>query len=146
MGCHQLAFRWWKKAADLGDGGATLEVGYCYHHGIGTRQDIRAAVKAYDAAIRSRTITQHDQEEAMYHRAILLLQGNHSRNSRAEALELLRKAREDGDYPQAAAVLLSLESGDEMKLCECRRSLMPSLGGTKYCQLHRPKRTRRLNG
>jgi hypothetical protein len=145
MGRHQLAFRWWKKSAEVGDGDAFLEVGYCYHHGIGTRRDLRAAAKAYDAAIHSQAITEYGQEEAMYHRAVLLLHSGGSRPSRAKALELLQQASEDGDYPQAAALSASIKSGKSMQTCDCRRGLKRSLGGSKYCQVHREARTKLPN-
>ena len=136
MGRHELAFRWWRKAADLGDGDALLEVGYCYHHGIGTRQDLGAAAKAYDAAIHSQAITEYGQEEALYHCAILLLQSDGSRPSSAKASELLREATEDGDFPQAAALSSAIKSGERMQACNCRRGLTRSFGGSKYCQVH----------
>jgi TPR repeat protein len=142
MGRHQLAFRWWKKAAELGNGDAFLEVGYCYHHGIGTRRDPRAAARAYDAAIHSQSITEYGQEEAMYHRAILLLNSGGSPLSRAKALELLREASADGDYPQAVALSSSIKSGKAMQTCDCRRGLKRSIGGSKYCQVHRDTRTK----
>jgi TPR repeat protein len=111
IGRQRLAFRWWKKAADLGDGDAWLEVGYCYHYGIGTRRDLGAAAKAYDAAVRSQATTVYGMQEAMYHRAVLLLQNDGSRWSRANASKLLRQASKDGDYPQAEALFSSIKSG-----------------------------------
>jgi TPR repeat protein len=140
IGRPRLAFRWWKKAADLGDGDAWLEVGYCYHHGIGTRRDLGAAAKAYDTAIRGQAITDYGLEEAMYHRAVLLLQSDGSRWSRANASKLLRQASEDGDYSQARALFTSIKSGERVQPCCCRRGLKRSLGGSAYCRLHRDPR------
>jgi TPR repeat protein len=149
MGRQRLAFRWWKIAADLGDGGAWLEVGYCCHHGIGTRRDLGAAANAYDAAIRSQVITDYGLEEAMYHRAVLLLQSDGSRWSRAKASKLLRQASGDGDYPEAGALFSSIKSGERVQPCCCRRGLKRSLGGSAYCRLHRdprPKATQQAAG
>jgi TPR repeat protein len=131
----RLAFRWFKKAADLADGDALAEVGYCLHHGAGTRKDLTGARWAYRAAIASRQITQFAREEAMYNLAVLLL-SERSAGSHRAAASLLRRADLDGDYPQARVLLQSVRSGAEVRrICVCRRGLMPCLG-TRKCPLH----------
>jgi TPR repeat protein len=137
LGRRVFAFRWWKKAAELGDGDAWLEVGYCYHHGIGAQRNLQSAAIAYDAAILSSHITAYGREEAMYHRAILLIQTVISRKSRTLALRLLRQANADNDYRQAEKLIMLLKSGEVLHLCFCRRGLKPSLGGSACCLIHR---------
>jgi TPR repeat protein len=137
LGRRVLAFRWWKKAAALGDGDAWLEVGYCLHHGIGTRKNADAASAAYDSAIRSQYITKYGMEEAQYHRALLLIFKDGSKPALKLAQELLKEASKDGDYDQAEILLKSLPSRAGLEPCQCRRGLKRSLGGSKYCRLHR---------
>jgi hypothetical protein len=96
----RLAARWYKRAAEHGDGDALTEWGYCLQHGIGTRKDERAAEQSYRAAIASKGITDYAREEAMYHLAVLLL-CRQSASSRRAAANLLRAANVDEDYPQS---------------------------------------------
>jgi hypothetical protein len=135
LGKTRLAFRWFKKAADLGDGDALLEVGYCHQHGAGVRKDLRSAEQAYRAAIESRDITPFGREEAMYHLAVLLLSG-HRHASRKEAKTLLRRANADDDYLQARELLGWLQSSEVGPICACRRGLRRRLARLK-CAVHR---------
>ena len=137
LGRRTLAFRWWKRAADAGDGSDMLEVAYCYNHGLGVRRDEGAAARYYEAAIRNDNISQLEQEEAMYHLAILLMEKRGNGAVRRRAVNLLREANADGDYPQAAELLASMDT-PEFEPCTCRRSLRPALARIA-CSLHRPK-------
>ena len=122
LGKSRLAAKWYKRAADSGDGDAKTDWGYCLQHGGGVRKDERAAERTYRSAIASECITEYDREEAMYHLAVLLL-GRQSASSRRAATKLLRVANADGDYPQAQALLLIVESAEVRNICNCRRHL-----------------------
>ena len=65
-----LAFQWWKRAVDMRDGDAAVDVGYCYQYGIGTRKNTPNAKRMFRRAIASRDITQYGREAAMYHLAL----------------------------------------------------------------------------
>jgi hypothetical protein len=134
LGNFRLTFRWFKKAADIGDGDALAEVGYCFQYGLGTQRDARMAGRAYRAAIASRHITQFAREEAMYHLAVLLLSSGSS-SARHAARVLLRRANLDRDYREAAVLVQSVRSGDVRRICACRRGLMRRLA-TMKCPLH----------
>jgi uncharacterized protein len=69
-GKARLAFQWWKRAADMRDGDAAVDVGYCYQYGIGTRKNAADAKRMFRRAIASRDISQYGREEAMYHLAV----------------------------------------------------------------------------
>ena len=140
LGNYRLAARWWKKVAEQGDGNALTEWGYCLQHGVGVRRDTNAAERAYRAAIVSKDITEYAREEAMYHLAVLLL-GKRSASSRRAALNLLRSATADQDYPQAEALLESLASEDISKICTCHRHLRPRLA-RRHCRVHGPRQAR----
>jgi hypothetical protein len=135
LGKQAVAFRWWRKSAELGDGTDNLEVGYCFHHGAGVRKDLAAAARAYEKAMVSDRASQLDREEAMYLRAVLLLSSSASK-SRQRALSLLRKANTDDDYPQAAK-LLAARGSLAKPICTCRRELRAGLARL-HCPVHRP--------
>lgn len=135
MGNLRLSFRWFKRAADFGDGDAMVESGYCYQHGAGVRRNTGLAEAAYHAAIRSKYITPFAREEAMYHLATLLIQC-HPKTWHRTVRSLLRRANADNDYPQASALLCSLTNGQATKVCVCRRGLMRRLAILK-CPIHR---------
>jgi hypothetical protein len=134
LGRWRLAFRWWSRGAAAGDGSDMLEAAYCYHHGLGARRNLAAARRLYERAIQSRTISQFEHEEAMYHLAVLLLQVSRNDAARGRAKKLLRDANVDRDYPQAAALHDSI-STRALDLCVCRRRLRPGLGRLA-CKLH----------
>ncbi len=136
LGRWDLAFRWWKKGAAAGNGSDMLELAYCYHHGLGVRGDTVAARRLYESAIKSSTISQFEQEEAMYNLAALLLETRRPA-VRTRAEKLLREANGDGDYPQADDLLASINS-PTVEICVCRRGLRPGLGRLA-CRRHRGK-------
>lgn len=132
LGRYRLAFRWWSRAAESGDGDAFVDLGYCYQHGLGVRQDELASEQAYRAAIATHLTTPAGREEAMYHLAVLLL----LRGEKEEALTLLGQASGDEDYPAASALLRALRGGQAYQPCQCRRGLLRRLATVK-CPLHR---------
>lgn len=139
----RLSARWYKKAAEHGNGDAMTEWGYCLEHGVGVRRDERSAERAYRCAIASKWITDFCREEAMYHLAVVLL-GRQPASSRRAAAKLLRVANADGDYPQAEALLLIVRSANTRNVCICRRNLRPRLA-KRHCPLHGPHRANNRN-
>jgi TPR repeat protein len=133
LGNSRQTFRWYKKAADLDDGDALAEVGYCIQHGVGTKPSARSAQRAYRAAIASRQITQFAREEAMYNLAVLL-SFRRSPAALREARRLLRRANADQDYSQAEVLLETLSAGGD-RICVCRRGLRRHLAVAR-CRLH----------
>jgi hypothetical protein len=130
---HGLAFRWWSKGAELGDGDAFVEVGDCYQHGLGVECDPKASEQAYLAAIATEQITEFSREEAMYHLAVLRLQRGREAKS---VVGLLRRASRDGDFPAAADLLPSLRARRKVQPCVCRRGLRRRIAILK-CPVHR---------
>ena len=132
---YRLAYQWWRRAAASGDGDAWVDVAYCLEHGIGVGRDVASALRAYNHAIRSSWATAWVQEEAHYRRgALLLLRGA---RLRSEALNHLRVAAADGDYPEAS-LLLSQALGHAMpcEVCNCRRGRGRHIRGQARCMLH----------
>jgi TPR repeat protein len=137
LGRHSAAYRWWRKAADAGDGSDTLEVGYCLHHGVGVRRNASKAIRAYETAIQSGDISELEREEAMFLLAVLLLSKRRSSTVCVRIEKLLRRANIDDDYPQAANLLASLKIIPE-KICTCRRGLRFGLARL-HCAVHKPR-------
>ena len=149
LGKLRLAAKWYRRAAERGDGDAMTDWAYCLQHGAGVRRDEASAEQAYRSAIASESITQSSREEAMYYLAVILL-GKQSTSSRRAAAKLLRVANTDGDYPQAQTLLEVVTSAAPRNVCTCRRYLRPRLA-KRHCRLHgarrgRPTRSTKVGG
>jgi TPR repeat protein len=131
-GKADLAFQWWKRAADMRDRDAAVDVGYCYQYGIGTRKNAANAKRMFRRAITSREISQWGREEAMYHLAIQFIDEGKKRL----AFPLLKRATADDDFPEAASVLNQLISESDYVLCRCKRFINKQLRGHAVCSLH----------
>ena len=104
-----------RAAATQSDGEAFLELGYCYHYGLGVRRDYPLAVKNYHKAIVSNWITEYGREEAIYYLAIALLDTEHNAKARRLATNLLQDATTDDEYPEATDLLWQLKNIDKPK-------------------------------
>ena len=135
LGDIKRMFWWSRRAAAMGDGDAHVGVGYCYQYGIGVKADPAVARKRYRQAIRSRRIIPWIREEGMYHLAVLLLETGVPR-SRQHAIQWLRTASRDGDYPQAGSLLRQLQRGKPGRICRCRRGFARSIKGQAACPWH----------
>jgi TPR repeat protein len=131
-GKARLAFQWWQRSADMHDGDAAVDVGYCYQYGIGTRRAPVHAKRMFRRAIASKYISQHGREAAMYHLALQFIdEGRHSL-----AIALLRRASADDDFPEAATVLRQITSKLPYIPCRCRRLSNKMLRLHARCLLH----------
>jgi len=135
-GNARRAFQWWRRSDLMGDADAAVDVGYGYQYGIGTRRSTAKAHRTYRRAIASRNTSEYSREAAMYHLALLWLDGRRPQR----ALPLLRRASADDDYPEAATLLRQLQAGSALRRCRCKRGLGKALRGHARCMLH-AKRT-----
>jgi TPR repeat protein len=129
------AFRWWRRAAAVGDGDALVDVGYAQQYGLGTRRNPRLARASFESAIHSSQITEFGREEAMYHLAVLLLDEG-SASARRRARSLLRRASAGGDFPEAAGLLAAARAGSPSVRCRCRRGYARKGLGQAECPAH----------
>lgn len=127
-----LAFQWWERAADMCDGDAAVDVGYCYQYGIGTRKNSANAKRMFRGAIASRDISQYGREEAMYHLAVQFI----DEGKQQLAFQLLKRAAADDDFPEAASILSQLNANSAYVPCRCRRFINKQLRGHTKCSLH----------
>jgi uncharacterized protein len=131
-GKPRRAFQWWKRAADMRDGDAAVDVGNCYQYGIGTRKSAANAKRMFRRAIASRDISQYGREEAMYHLAVQFI----DEGKRRSAFPLLKRASADDDFPEAASVLTQLRTESDYVPCRCKRFINKQLRGHTKCLLH----------
>jgi TPR repeat protein len=136
-GFFAQAVRWWQRAIEAGVREEAVEVGYCYQYGIGVRRNVRKAVDCYRSAIRARNIMALEREAAMYHLAVLYLDGHPPK--RAKAVALLERASKDDDYPEAMRLLALLLKGQPPVPCRCRRGRLKRLLGHTSCEIHRSR-------
>ena len=122
-----LAFQWWKRAADMRDGDAAVDVGYCYQYGIGIRKSTANAKRIFRRAIASKDITQYGRETAMYNLALLFV----DEGKRQLAFPLLIRATADDDFLEAASVLNQLNTNPDYFPCRCRRSITANCAVTR---------------
>ena len=127
-----LAFQWWKRAVDLRDGDAVVDVAYCYQYGIGTRKNTANAKRFFKRAIESKDISQYGREEAMYHLAVQFI----DEGKRQIAIPFLKRAAADGDFPEAALVLKQLNTNSDYDPCRCRRFINKQSRGHTKCSQH----------
>lgn len=140
-GNQRLAFSWYQKAADAGDGDAHVALAYAYYYGLGTTKSVARALRELNRADHTNAITRVGQEEALYLRALVRLDRGR-RGDIVAATSLLRRAAVDGDYPEANAVLTDIGRGTLPTPCRCRRHLARTIKGQAQCPLHRPRHGR----
>jgi TPR repeat protein len=131
LGDLRSAHRWAVRAMEMGDGDAAVTVGYNYLYGIGVRRNPGAARRLFHKALRANT-SEHGREEALYNLAI----ADVDNGKRASAIQLLKRANKDGDYPEAKSLSSQLQSKADLTPCRCRRHLRKSLHGHAPCPQH----------
>jgi len=131
-GDSRLAFQWWKRSPEMGDGDAAVDVGYCYQYGIGTTKNPAYAQRMFRRAIASTNISQYGREEAMYHLAVQFIDEGKPRL----ALPLLKRASADDDFPEAASVVNQIKIKSDYVPCRCKRFINKKLRGHAKCVLH----------
>ncbi len=109
MGKAKLAFRWYEKAAAMGDNDAYLQIGLCRLFGFGARQDFELARASFHhimACAFPAQFSQRSNENARYWLAILdLIHGPVKKGRLAQVRSLLETANADDDHEQANELL-----------------------------------------
>jgi TPR repeat protein len=131
------AVRWWTRAVALGDGDSRVELGYCYHFGIGVRRDPHRAVQFYRGALKGRAVGDHAKEEAARLLALAYRDGVGVRRSPARAIQYLQRANTDGGFREAREALDSLTRRPLAPLCCCRRGRAGQKAGNAPCAVYR---------
>jgi TPR repeat protein len=125
------AHRWAVRAMEMGDGDDAVTAGYNYFYGIWVRRDLAKARRLFERALRENT-SEYGREEALYNLAV----ANADNGDGRRAIQLLKRANKEGDYPEAASLLAQLSAKVELTPCRCRRHLRKNLNGHTPCPQH----------
>lgn len=138
-GRNRDAVRWFRKALQLGDPSALVDLGYCLLFGVGTRAAPEQGILLLRKAIRSRWISEWEREECLYFLGLAYSEGRGLKRSTANALRLLKRSTVDDDYPEATTLLKAVQNHGTTRACRCRRG-RPMVTGNARCPLHDPGR------
>lgn len=107
MGCYRKAFRWYKRAVDMGDLDSNLEVGLCLYFGLGVKQDPKAACSCFRKVTREDypDISVRSREDAHYWLGVAYLEGRGVKQSVKKARKMFEIADVDLDHEPARDLL-----------------------------------------
>ena len=109
-GKYKKAFKFYLLADNMGKYCA-LEIGTCYYYGIGTKQDIKRAIRYYKSILKvEQYYSAYEFEEANYILAKLYLEGIHLPKSLSKARKLLHMANIDQDHRSAQNIQAMLKN------------------------------------
>lgn len=120
------AFRWYQRAGAMGDNDAFLTIGLCHLFGLGTKQNLDAALAAFERIIarHKAACCQRSQENAQYWTAVAhLIHGPKTKRTLAQTRSLLEAAHADDDHEQANEILHIVGKSGHLA------GLRPSLNG-----------------
>lgn len=102
----KTALVWYRRAANDGDCDAMTELGRCYYHGIGTRQDFKKAAQWY------RKAADLGNSDAQYALGVAYEHGEGVEKNPRTAMAWYKQAAQQGDV-EAEKALAELEAGDQ---------------------------------
>jgi TPR repeat protein len=104
----KAAVKWFRKAAEAGDGDALIQLGIHYYWGKGVRRNPRAAVQCFRVATKAKNISESGRDDAFFFLAIAYHEGRGVRASKPIATKFLKRANVDGDHVAAEKMLSKL--------------------------------------
>ena len=99
------AFKWFRRAAEAGDGDALIQLGIHYYWGKGARRNPRAAVRCFRAATRVKNISGMGRDDAFFFLGIAYHEGRGVRASIPNAKKCFKRANIDADHAAAGKML-----------------------------------------
>jgi TPR repeat protein len=108
QGKPEMAFRYYRRAASMGDNDSLLQVGLCYLFGVGTKQNSSEACRCLNKIIAGKPSASCDRtkENALYWLSVIHLLGNgKTKKSVGRARKMLESANVDHDHEQANEIL-----------------------------------------
>jgi uncharacterized protein len=109
IGDLRTAVKWFRKAADAGDGDALIQLGIHYYWGKGTRKNTKEAVRCFRTAAKGKNISESGRDDAFFLLGVAYSEGGGVRTSIPNARKLFQRANVDNDHPAASKVLRQLE-------------------------------------
>jgi len=104
----KTAFKWFRRAAEAGDGDALIQLGIHYYWGKGVRKNPRAAVRCFRAATKLKNISGMGRDDAFFFLGIAYHEGRGVRASIPNAKKFFRQANIDNDHAAADKMLSKL--------------------------------------
>jgi uncharacterized protein len=104
----KAAVRWFRKAAEEGDGDALIQLGVHYYWGRGVRKNPRAALQCFRIATKAKNISELGRDDAFFFLGIAHYEGRGVRASIPNATKFLKRANIDGDHVAAEKMLSKL--------------------------------------
>jgi hypothetical protein len=104
----QTAFKWFRRAAEAGDGDALIELGIHYYWGKGVRRNPRAAVRCFRNATKAKNISGVGRDDAFFFLGIASCEGRGVPVSISNAKKFFKQANIDSDHVAAAKMLSRL--------------------------------------
>jgi TPR repeat protein len=104
----KTAFKWFRKAAEVGDGDALIQLGIHYYWGKGVRRNPRAAVRCFRAATKVKNISGMGRDDAFFFLGIAYYEGRGAPASIPNAKKFFKRANIDSDHVAAHKMLSKL--------------------------------------
>jgi uncharacterized protein len=113
-GDQKTAFKWFRRAAEAGDGDALIQLGIHYYWGKGVRRNPRAAVRCFRAATKEKDISGWGRDDAFFFLGIAYYEGRGVHASIPNAKKFFKQANIDGDHVAADKMLskINAQGGD----------------------------------
>lgn len=102
---YEEAFKWFSKAANLGEASAQFNVGMMYQKGEGTKQDLNEAAKWY------RKSAEQGKASAQLNLGMMYISGRGIRQNLEEGKKWLTKAADQGDMTAKANLSWLIQQG-----------------------------------
>lgn len=109
---HEIALRYFQKAANLGDAEGTFMVGLSYYDGMGTRRNFKRAVDYFKRALEM------GDTRALYHLGICCSRGEGMRQDAAAAAEYWQRGAALNDAPCCLALAMNCVESNELQRAE----------------------------
>jgi uncharacterized protein len=104
----KTAFKWFRRAAEAGDGDALIQLGIHYYWGKGVRRNPRAAVRRFRSATKAKNISGVGRDDAFFFLGIASCEGRGVPVSILNAKKFFKQANIDSDHVAAAKMLSRL--------------------------------------
>lgn len=112
-GNYKKAFKYYLLAEALG-GYFAFEIGISYYFGIGTKQDIKTAIKYFKSIFKNENwYSEYEFEEANYIIGRLYLEGIYLKKSISKAIRHFETANRENDHRSAQDILMILEGNEK---------------------------------
>lgn len=108
IGQLRMAVKWFRKAANAGDGDALVQLGIHHYWGKGVRKNPNAAIRCFRKAVKGGNICGYGRDDAFFLLGLAHFEGKGVKKSTQTAKKLFQRANVDDDHPAARVMLQRL--------------------------------------